>query len=92
MNINHQQNVSNAKKIWLDYLVVHQFNSKVLVGVKIRKGIMKTWEKAVFGLNLVLTAIVIYQMIIWFNNSVENCWDKYQTEQQAITHCEKHNG
>jgi hypothetical protein len=82
--------VKNVAKIWLDYLVARQFSSKVLVGVKIRKGIMKPWEKLVFGLNLVLTATVFYLMIIWFNNSVENCWDRYDTEKQAIEHCEKH--
>jgi hypothetical protein len=53
---------------------------------------MKPWEKLVFGLNLVLTAIVLVQMIIWFDNPVENCWDKYQTEKQAIENCEDHNG
>jgi hypothetical protein len=63
-----------------------------LDGVKIRKGKMKPWEKLVFGLNLVLTAIVLVQMIIWFDNPVENCWDKYQTEKQAIENCEDHNG
>jgi hypothetical protein len=49
---------------------------------------MKLWEKAVFGLNLILIAIICYQLTIWFNNSVENCWDKYQTENEAIAHCE----
>ena len=41
----HQQNVSNVKKIWLDYLVALVFGSKELVGVKIRKGINETLGK-----------------------------------------------
>jgi Mn2+/Fe2+ NRAMP family transporter len=52
---------------------------------------MKLWEKAVFGLTLVLAVIVLYQVFYFLNNSVQNCWEKYQTEMQAISHCENHN-
>jgi len=52
---------------------------------------MKLWEKAVFGLNLVLITIICYQLILLINYSVQNCWDKYETEIEAISHCEKHN-
>jgi hypothetical protein len=51
---------------------------------------MTKWEKALFGLNIILVAIICY-LIFGFANSVENCWDKYHTEESAITYCENHN-
>jgi len=53
---------------------------------------MSKLEKALFGLNLVLIGFIIWLIFGFFNNSVENCWDKYQTENEAIMNCEIHNG
>jgi hypothetical protein len=52
---------------------------------------MSKLEKALFGLNLVLIGLIIWLIFGFFNNSVENCWDQYQTENEAIMHCENHN-
>ena len=30
--------------------------------------------------------------IIWFIDTSPNCWDKYQTEDAAISHCEQPHG
>lgn len=47
-------------------------------------------EKVLVATNLVL--IIGILVVIWLgfgSDLVENCWDKYQTEEQAITHCEQ---
>lgn len=49
------------------------------------------FEKLIFGVNLVLIGFVLY-LLSNFGNSVENCWNKYSTENSVIAHCEKHNG
>jgi hypothetical protein len=46
------------------------------------------WLIIISGLFIVGTVIT---MIIQAHIS-SNCWDKYQTEQQAILNCENHNG
>lgn len=51
---------------------------------------LRWFEKILFIVNLV--GIIGILVGIWFGfgqNSVQNCWDNYLTEQQAITHCEK---
>lgn len=53
---------------------------------------MRLFEKILVAVNLVLIVFIISLFFDWTENLVENCWDKYQTEQEAITHCEKHNG
>jgi hypothetical protein len=37
-------------------------------------------------------AIGFLLAIIWFIDSSPNCWDKYQTEDAAISHCEVQHG
>jgi len=67
---------------------------KVRVGVRMRNLVEKFgWMKFLFWLNLVLAGLVIW--LIWFgfgHNSVENCWNQYQTEVEAILHCEGSDG
>lgn len=66
------------KKIWLKFGSVKSWNF--------------TWfEKIMFTLNLVVAIL-----IIWFvaynlvgDNLVENCWDNYKTEVEAIKNCEQ---
>jgi hypothetical protein len=53
---------------------------------------MKLFEKILVAVNLVLIVFIISLFFGWTENLVENCWNKYHTEEQAITHCEKHNG
>lgn len=54
---------------------------------------LRWFEKILVVLNLVgIIGILVGIWLGFGQNSVQNCWDKYQTEQQAITHCEKHNG
>ena len=51
---------------------------------------LRWWQKSLVVVNIILVGVIIW--LIWFNtlgkNSVENCWDKYSTEQQAIEMCE----
>lgn len=54
---------------------------------------LRWFEKILVVLNLV--GIIGLLVVIWSffgSNLVENCWDKYPTEEQAIIHCENHNG
>ena len=63
-----------------------------LGGVRIRKGMMfglhlRWFERILVVVNLVLiTGILVY---FFGQILVENCWDKYATEEQAISHCEQ---
>lgn len=53
------------------------------------KGRLRLWEKLLVAVNLVLLVFNIWLLWRGFtNNLVENCWDKYATEQQAIEMCE----
>jgi hypothetical protein len=38
----------------------------------------------------ILTIGIVIGMIVNARLKPENCWDKYQTEEQAILHCETH--
>jgi hypothetical protein len=49
-------------------------------------------EKLLVAVNAVLVVFVISLFFGWTENLVENCWDKYETEEQAISHCEKQDG
>ena len=54
---------------------------------------LRWFEKVLVVLNLV--GLIGLLVVIWSffgQNPVENCWDKYETEDQAIIHCEIHNG
>lgn len=53
---------------------------------------MRLFEKVLVVVNAILVVFVISLFFGWTENLVENCWDKYPTEEQAIIHCEKHNG
>lgn len=35
-------------------------------------------------------AIITLGTIIWLIDTAPDCWDKYHTEQSAITYCEHH--
>ena len=65
-------------KIWLNFGSVKSWNLTLL-------------ERVLFGLNLVVAIL-----IIWFvaynlvdQDLVENCWDLYDTEHEAIQECEQ---
>jgi len=48
---------------------------------------LRWFERILVVVNLVL---IIGILIYFFGQiSVENCWDKYATEEQAISHCEQ---
>lgn len=54
---------------------------------------LRFFEQVLVVVNLVL--IIGILVVIWLgfgSDLVENCWGKYATEEQAITHCEKQNG
>ena len=51
---------------------------------------IRPFEKVLVVINLVLVVGIL--VVIWLGfgqDLVENCWDKYQTEFEAITHCEQ---
>jgi hypothetical protein len=53
---------------------------------------MRLFEKVLVVINIILVGFIISLFFGWTENLVENCWDKYHTEFEAISHCEKHNG
>ena len=53
---------------------------------------MRLFEKILVVINGILVVGILVAIFSFFNNSVENCWDKYETEDLAITNCEIHNG
>jgi len=53
---------------------------------------LRWFEQILVVLNLVLAIGILVAIFGWNNNLVENCWDKFETEDQAISHCENHNG
>lgn len=78
------------------------FSLRVLVGVRMRNLVeiwfkirlkhtwCSGWEKALFWLNLVFAVLIIWFIWLKFGwNLVENCWDRFDTEVDAIRNCEK---
>lgn len=53
---------------------------------------MRLFEKILVVINGILVVGILVAIFGFFNIPVENCWDKYETEEQAITNCENHNG
>jgi hypothetical protein len=54
---------------------------------------MRLFEKVLVVVNAILVLGILVAIFSFFGqNSVENCWDKYQTEHEAISNCEKPNG
>jgi hypothetical protein len=54
---------------------------------------MRLFEKLLVGINAILVLGILVAIFGFFGqNSVENCWDKYQTEFEAINNCEKRHG
>jgi hypothetical protein len=53
---------------------------------------MRLFEKVLVVINGILVVGILVAIFGFFNIPVENCWDKYETEEQAIIHCENHNG
>ena len=50
---------------------------------------LRLFEKILVVLNLVgIIAILVGIWLAFGSDLVENCWDKYQTEQEAISNCE----
>lgn len=50
---------------------------------------MRLFEKILVAVNLVLIVFIISLFFGWTENLVENCWNKYQTEHEAISNCEQ---
>jgi hypothetical protein len=51
---------------------------------------MKTLTNRQMGAALIAIALIMIGLIAWQFTQPTNCWDNYQTEQQAIQHCERH--
>jgi hypothetical protein len=50
---------------------------------------MKLTKSEIVFISLFMTiALGMLFGIIWFIDTTPNCWDKYQTENAAISHCE----
>lgn len=51
---------------------------------------LRLFEKILVVVNLVgIIAILVGIWLGFGQNSVENCWDKYDTEHEAISNCEQ---
>jgi hypothetical protein len=51
---------------------------------------LRLFEKVLVVINLVLVVGILVGIWLGFGQDlVENCWDKYDTEVQAITNCEQ---
>lgn len=67
-----------------------------MVKIWLKFGSVKSWyftwfEKIMFTLNLVAAILIIWFVIhnLVQENLVENCWDNYKTEVEAIKNCEQ---
>jgi len=40
---------------------------------------------------LIATTAIMIGLLVWAFTQPKDCWQQYQTEQQAIQHCEGHN-
>jgi hypothetical protein len=49
---------------------------------------LRLFEKVLVVINLVLIIGILVAFFGLSQNLVDNCWSKYQTEEQAISHCE----
>lgn len=57
--------------------------------IRLREAKMTWWEQVWFWANILIAAIILGYFVLQFgSDSVGNCWDKYQTESQAIKMCE----
>jgi hypothetical protein len=50
---------------------------------------MRLFEKVLVVVNGILVVGILVAIFGFFNIPVENCWDKYEIEEQAISHCEQ---
>jgi hypothetical protein len=51
---------------------------------------LRLFERILVVVNLILVVGILVVFWLGFGQDlVENCWDKYQTEFEAISHCEK---
>ena len=51
---------------------------------------MRLFEKVLVAVNAILVVGILVAIFSFFGqNLVENCWDKYHTEHEAISNCEK---
>jgi hypothetical protein len=50
---------------------------------------MRLYEKVLVVINSILVVAILVAIISFFNIPVENCWDKYDTEFEAISNCEQ---
>jgi hypothetical protein len=51
---------------------------------------MRLFEKLLVVINAILVVIILVAIFSFFGqDSVKNCWDKYQTEFEAISNCEQ---
>ena len=53
---------------------------------------MRLFEKVLVVVNGILVVGILVAIFGFFNIPVENCWDRYKTEELAIANCEIHNG
>jgi len=52
---------------------------------------LRLFEKVLVVINLVLIVGILVAYFGLSQNLVDNCWSKYKTEEQAISHCENQN-
>jgi hypothetical protein len=50
---------------------------------------MRLFEKVLVVINAILVVGILVAVFGFYNIPVENCWDKYETEFEAISHCEQ---
>jgi amino acid permease len=49
---------------------------------------LRLFEKVLVIVNIILVIGILVAYFILSQNLVDNCWSKFQTEDQAVSHCE----
>jgi len=49
---------------------------------------LRLFEKVLVIVNIILVVGILVAYFSLSQNLVDNCWSKFQTEEQAISHCE----
>ena len=49
---------------------------------------LRLFEKVLVIVNVILVVGILIAYFTLSQNLVDNCWSKFQTEEQAVSHCE----
>jgi len=49
---------------------------------------LRLFEKVLVIVNIILVVGILVAYFSLSQNLVDNCWSKFQTEKQAVSHCE----